>query len=171
MTFRVAVCHFRHTSSSFHAFTAWLAEVFGAYPQHADRPRVAPQQTRGRSATTTPRWTRLMDWIRPMNATFAKNQMAHLVPAGQSYSGTDEGAADAMGSPSRGLARRIADAIAHLVALPRRRAVLDELSTLTDRELADIGVSRSDLKRVFDPAFTQGRLRGRPEVGYVDFKL
>jgi uncharacterized protein YjiS (DUF1127 family) len=33
---------------------------------------------------------------------------------------------------------------------PRRRRVMDELSMLTDRELADIGLSRGDIGRVFD---------------------
>ncbi len=31
-----------------------------------------------------------------------------------------------------------------------------QLSTMSDRELMDIGISRSDLPRVFDPAFNQG---------------
>jgi uncharacterized protein YjiS (DUF1127 family) len=33
---------------------------------------------------------------------------------------------------------------------PARRRVMDELSMLTDRELADIGLSRGDIGRVFD---------------------
>ncbi len=36
---------------------------------------------------------------------------------------------------------------------PRRRAVLNELRSLTDHELADIGLARADLHRVFDPEF------------------
>ena len=35
---------------------------------------------------------------------------------------------------------------------PRRRRVMDELSMLTDRELADIGLTRGDISRVFDMA-------------------
>jgi uncharacterized protein YjiS (DUF1127 family) len=38
---------------------------------------------------------------------------------------------------------------------PRRRRVMDELSMLTDRELADIGLSRGDIHRVF--AMTEER--------------
>jgi uncharacterized protein YjiS (DUF1127 family) len=91
-----------------------------------------------------------MDWIRPMNAPFAKNHMAHLLPAGLGYS---DAAQDA--GVRRGLGRRIADALAYLVALPRRRAVLDELGSLSDRELADIGIARSELKRVFEPAYAR----------------
>lgn len=40
-----------------------------------------------------------------------------------------------------------------LVTLPRRMAVYDELSALTDRELADIGMKRGDIRYVFDEAF------------------
>ena len=41
-----------------------------------------------------------------------------------------------------------------LAEMPRRRAVLDELGRLSDHELADIGLTRGDLPRVFDPSFT-----------------
>ena len=44
-----------------------------------------------------------------------------------------------------------------LVELPRRVAVRNELSLLSDRELADIGLSRSDLSHVFDEAFAAAR--------------
>jgi len=35
--------------------------------------------------------------------------------------------------------------------------VLDELSALSDHELADIGLSRTGISRVFDPAFAYNR--------------
>jgi uncharacterized protein YjiS (DUF1127 family) len=85
-----------------------------------------------------------------MNANFAKNHMAHLLPVG--LAGTDADTRHEVGS---GFGRKVANALAWLVAMPRRRAVIDELRMLTDRELADIGVARSELKRVFDPAFTR----------------
>jgi uncharacterized protein YjiS (DUF1127 family) len=47
-----------------------------------------------------------------------------------------------------------------------RRAVMQEMSLMTDRELSDIGLSRSDLARVFDPAFAAARDRGHEYIGY-----
>ena len=42
---------------------------------------------------------------------------------------------------------------AWLSDMPRRRQVLNELRSLSDHELADIGLSRGDLHRVFEPDF------------------
>ncbi len=39
----------------------------------------------------------------------------------------------------------------------RRRAVTNELAMLSDHELADIGLSRGDIPRVFDRAFVATR--------------
>lgn len=47
----------------------------------------------------------------------------------------------------------IARLTAWLSDMPRRRQVLNELRSLTDHELADIGLSRGDLHRVFEPDF------------------
>lgn len=44
-----------------------------------------------------------------------------------------------------------------LRAFAERQRVLGELSTLTDRELTDIGLTRADLSRVFDPTFGPSR--------------
>jgi uncharacterized protein YjiS (DUF1127 family) len=108
-----------------------------------------------------------------MNAPFAKNHMADLLPAGLSYRSSAESDVRTGRDARRddGAGRKIADAIAYLVAMPKRRAVLDELSRLSDRELADIGVARSELKRVFDPAFARNHARRGGEFGFVDFKL
>ena len=47
----------------------------------------------------------------------------------------------------------------------RRQETLREMEMLTDRELADIGLARSDLPRVFDPAFAADRPRGQDYLG------
>ncbi len=49
-----------------------------------------------------------------------------------------------------GLLRAAIDAV---LEWPQRRAVRAELAALTDRELADVGLSRGDLPRVFDAGF------------------
>jgi uncharacterized protein YjiS (DUF1127 family) len=56
-------------------------------------------------------------------------------------------------APKPSLLGYISAALAWIADLPRRRAVLDELSTLTDRELADIGLTRAELRHVFDQNF------------------
>jgi len=47
-----------------------------------------------------------------------------------------------------------------------RRMVIQEMSMMTDRELADIGLTRSDLPRVFDPAFAAEHARDREYMAY-----
>ena len=37
--------------------------------------------------------------------------------------------------------------------LAERHRVMNELARLTDRDLADLGITRYDIPRVFDPAF------------------
>jgi uncharacterized protein YjiS (DUF1127 family) len=48
----------------------------------------------------------------------------------------------------------------------RRQAVMQEMAMLSDRELADIGLSRVDLPRVFDPTFAAEHVRGRDYLAY-----
>ena len=43
---------------------------------------------------------------------------------------------------------------------------MQELAMMTDRELSDIGLSRSDLSRVFDPGFAVEHARGRDYIAY-----
>ncbi|WP_200845395.1 DUF1127 domain-containing protein [Roseomonas sp. 18066] len=40
-----------------------------------------------------------------------------------------------------------------VIEFPRRRRIYDELSMLSDRELADIGLNRGDIPRVFEEKF------------------
>ena len=86
-----------------------------------------------------------------MNAPLAKEQIALLMSDNLAYrvspvQGTPAGMQEAHRS---GLASRLGNALRSVAELPRRRAVIDELSRLSDRELADIGLSRSNLKQVF----------------------
>lgn len=60
----------------------------------------------------------------------------------------------AIGLGFAALARKIA-------AHAERRSVLNELSRLSDRELADIGLTRGDLLLVFDPGFAAQREAAR----------
>jgi uncharacterized protein YjiS (DUF1127 family) len=53
----------------------------------------------------------------------------------------------------RGIGRFLATLGTTLLEFPERRATFERLRALSDRELADIGLSRSDLARVFDPDF------------------
>ena len=98
-----------------------------------------------------------------MNAPLAKEQIALLMSDSLTYrspvvEGTDGTIADARPVP-RSLAQRIGSFFNTLLAVRHRRAVLDELSSLSDRELADIGLNRNELSRVFDPQFAEARKR------------
>lgn len=67
----------------------------------------------------------------------------------------------------RTLRTRMASFVAYLSELRQRRAVIAELSMLSDRELADIGLSRVDLPRIFEPAFAAARNEMRAEAQAV----
>jgi uncharacterized protein YjiS (DUF1127 family) len=47
-----------------------------------------------------------------------------------------------------------------------RRAVIQEMAMMSDRQLSDIGLSRSDLAGVFSPTFAANHARGGDCTGY-----
>ena len=90
-----------------------------------------------------------------MNAPLSKEQIALLMSDSLTLRdvvlpGTDRTVAE----PNPGLVARMVASIANRM---RQHRILGELRMLTDRELADIGLHRADLGRVFDPAFARAR--------------
>ncbi len=55
------------------------------------------------------------------------------------------------------VSRRRPSLFARVAAFFERQATLSELGQLTDRELADIGLHRAELGRVFEPNFATSR--------------
>lgn len=55
----------------------------------------------------------------------------------------------------RGLFALLAHPVATFAAWRRDSQAAADLALMSDRELLDIGLTRSDLPRVFDPAFNQ----------------
>ena len=90
-----------------------------------------------------------------MNAPLAKEQIALLMSDSLTYRMPTHDGMDGTVDERRvtGPLATVRAWLARLVAMPRRWAVLDELSTLTDRELADIGLNRTELGHVFDERF------------------
>ncbi|WBV44199.1 DUF1127 domain-containing protein [Pseudoroseomonas cervicalis] len=67
--------------------------------------------------------------------------------------------------------KAVTSAFRAIVDYPRRRRVYEELTMLTDRELADIGLSRTDIPRVFEGDFeakarqaANAPAQGRPQA-------
>jgi|SRR5215469_14928439 len=101
-----------------------------------------------------------------MSAHFAKDQLAFSL-GNVSYIGPyyEDVAERPVAAPS-GFGAWIA-ARAHAVwAWFEKQIVLRELEDMSDRELSDIGLSRGDVRRVFDPAFVADLPRGRNYIAY-----
>lgn len=60
---------------------------------------------------------------------------------------------------ARGVGRVLTVVASAVASWPKRRATYESLRSLTDRELADIGIARGDIARVFEPDFV---MPGRP---------
>ncbi len=92
-----------------------------------------------------------------MNMSFTKSEIHFAPPQDLRFSTSvlsgHQVAAEARVTVSRALARKLADAIAGMVKFLGRGAVTAELGRMSDRELADIGLGRSELGRVFNADF------------------
>lgn len=81
---------------------------------------------------------------------------AHVAKEGMTFPAAG-GVQGGVGGRGGAFGGRVLAAVQWVADLPRRRAVLEELGRLSDHELADIGLTRGDLPRVFDPAFVHSR--------------
>ena len=102
-----------------------------------------------------------------MSAPIAKDQLGFSL-GNLSYidSTFDEGVTPFVKPQDRGTSTWLARLLARFAEWQHRRAVIAEMATMTDHELADIGLSRADLGRVFDPAFAADHAHGRDYIGY-----
>lgn len=65
------------------------------------------------------------------------------------------------GAPKRGLFGWIAERYSDFVAWNRVQEQAAELSSMSERDLADIGLNRGDLGRVFTPEFNRDLIAAR----------
>jgi uncharacterized protein YjiS (DUF1127 family) len=102
-----------------------------------------------------------------MNAPVARDQfefsLGNLSYIGPAYEDPQRAGVKPSGQEAGGWLHRLVMAVS---AWRQRQAVLREMQTMTDRELADIGLSRADLSRVFDPAFAADYSRARNYIAY-----
>lgn len=68
-------------------------------------------------------------------------------------------------APRPGFWARLADAVTVFVARHREAAQAAELRAMTDRELADIGISRGDIDRVFSREYSRDLREARALLG------
>jgi uncharacterized protein YjiS (DUF1127 family) len=59
--------------------------------------------------------------------------------------------------------------VVHYTEWCHRRAVIQEMAMMTDRELSDIGLSRSDVARVGSPTFAANHAGDRHCIGYYSY--
>ena len=96
-----------------------------------------------------------------MNAPLSKEQLARLMDVNLAYRGQYVPELNApVALPGRegrkiALLGRLGAIRTWMSAHRERRAVMNELAQLSDRDLADIGLSRGQLHRVFDPEFAR----------------
>ena len=102
-----------------------------------------------------------------MNAPIAKDQfefsLGNLSYIGPRY---EEPQTDRVNSPSGDTKSWFGRLMSAVTEWRQRQSVLHEMETMSDRELSDIGLSRSDISRVFDRSFAQDHARGRDYIAY-----
>ena len=102
-----------------------------------------------------------------MNAPIAKDHfefsLGNLSYIGPRYEEPQTARVNAPSGDTKSWFGRLVSAIAEW---RQRHAVLQEMQTMSDRELSDIGLSRSDINRVFDRSFAQDHARGRDYIAY-----
>jgi uncharacterized protein YjiS (DUF1127 family) len=102
-----------------------------------------------------------------MSAPLAKSDFAFKLATSQSYIGPDYDPAPRATADAapRSLGRRVADGLAFAAnsvkAWVGKQTTLSEMNAMSDRELADIGLTRADMGRVFDADFVADHSRGR----------
>jgi uncharacterized protein YjiS (DUF1127 family) len=78
----------------------------------------------------------------------------------------DEPDAPVVEPHTHGIGQWLSRTVAALAEWRRRQVEMQAMERMTDRELADIGLSRADLPRVFDPGFAADHDRGRDYIAY-----
>lgn len=110
-----------------------------------------------------------VDWIgmTVMSAPTAKDQFSFSL-GNVSYIGPayEDAQAPSVKPGASGIRQWFAAFVAAVSAWRQRQAVLQEMQLMTDRELSDIGLSRVDLTRVFEPTFAADHARGRDYIAY-----
>lgn len=91
-----------------------------------------------------------------MTTRISKDEMALLMPHALGHYFQDD-PYDVPAPEAPTLLGRLTGAWRWLAGLPGRRAVLAELSALSDHELADIGLTRGELPMVFQAEFAARR--------------
>lgn len=91
-----------------------------------------------------------------MTTHISKEQLALMMPGTMDHYFQNE--PEYLATPRPGLLARIGAGIATWIA---RRVEMEEVAALSDSQLADIGISRSDARLVFDRGFVARREQER----------
>ena len=81
-------------------------------------------------------------------------------PAGTGFNllpAPDQRPAASTRAPFGAVGRGIAAVVASVGEYLRRQRVVSELTRLSDRELADVGLTRADISQIFEPGFAARR--------------